>query len=610
MSKQIRAGTGGQTRAVIGRNRLFTQLTGQPTNLITIDDDPRYRTVRETFTASGELIEGMQLLNLFEWYRDRDLPPDTKPIADALPELQGFTTVDIPHPDGGVHYTSYREQHSGDEALRDYRRADGSVYIRTPAGWGYSATPYLLVDRDGRPVASWRRMGGWAREWLQTLTEGSERVFMITDSRYAFNVVHPIRDERFHVIYQVHNAHVRGVGLWNSWVVPDYEPLLRTIPELDGMVLLTERQREDVAERYGPTNNLFTVPNTVDLPELPDPMPPREHATFAIVTRLEPQKNLLDAIEVWALVLKRRPEARPLIYGEGRVRDALQRRIDELEIGDGVTLMGYDRGARRQLLTATGFLMTSTYEGHPLATLESLSFGCPVLSFDIKYGPRDQIADGVDGILVPAGDVAAMAEQVVRLIDDPALVARLSKEALRAADRFDHQAYVQAWGETLDTVVANKPGRVRLEPTLKVHELSHIGSGRVPERLRRTSRSSWAGSDSRRMHLSATLRVKGKIPAGALEDASLSLSAISAATGAVVPLPLTIIRTRRRFDLTSDFDVAETFAAASGSDSALRLRLRLVLNNVAWDAEPARPADVANYEISYAADGTVELHRG
>ena len=81
-------------------------------------------------------------------------------------------------------------------------------------------------------------------------------------------------------------------------------------------------------------------------------------------------------------------------------------------------------------------------------TLEDFRFGCPVLSYDIKYGPRDQITDGVDGFLVPAGDLTAMADRVVQLIDDPALVSRLSDQALLAAGRYDHEAYVRAWADT------------------------------------------------------------------------------------------------------------------------------------------------------------------
>ena len=66
-----------------------------------------------------------------------------------------------------------------------------------------------------------------------------------------------------------------------------------------------------------------------------------------------------------------------------------------------VTLHGHDPRARDALWNSSAFLMTSLFEGYPLSTLESLSHGCPVISYDIKYGPREQISEGVDGFLVP-----------------------------------------------------------------------------------------------------------------------------------------------------------------------------------------------------------------
>ena len=92
-------------------------------------------------------------------------------------------------------------------------------------------------------------------------------------------------------------------------------------------------------------------------------------------------------------------------------------------------LRGYDPHAREALWNASAFLMTSEYEGYPLSTLEAMSQGCPVVSYDIRYGPREQIADGVDGFVVPEGDEAALAERVVELLRSPELVRRMSAAA-------------------------------------------------------------------------------------------------------------------------------------------------------------------------------------
>ena len=95
------------------------------------------------------------------------------------------------------------------------------------------------------------------------------------------------------------------------------------------------------------------------------------------------------------------------------MRESVKRLITKLGLEDSVKLCGWDNNARDTLWTSTGFLMTSRFEGYPLASLESLSRGCPVVSYDIKYGPQEQVTDGVDGFLVPDGDQRAMADRII-----------------------------------------------------------------------------------------------------------------------------------------------------------------------------------------------------
>ena len=420
-----------------------------------------------------------------------------------------------------------------------------------------------------------------------------------------------MRDKRFHVLHLMHNTHTVGERRWNSNLSGAYGPLLDSIRHLDGLVTLTRRQRDDVAERYGATNNLFVVPNPVELPELPALMPERDRATFAIVSRLESQKRLDLAIRAWALVMERRPEAKLLIYGDGGLRLPLETLIAELGVGEGVKLMGHDPRAKEQLLTATAFVMTSGYEGYPLAPLESMSFGCPVISYDIKYGPREQISEGVDGFLVAAGDNEAIADRVVQLIDDPELVRKLSEGALRKAEQHDYNAFLRDWRTALEAAVGNKAGRVRLKPTLVVDRIGWAPARRLPGRLGRLRASSGAFRDSRQIELEATLHLEGKWHKGALADCTFTLDAVSDASGVVTSLPVSATQKGRSFDLTSSFDLAKAFTGTPETDHGMRLRLRLVLNNWAWETTLSRPDGLRpNFEVSFDDRGQLHLLRG
>ena len=135
-----------------------------------------------------------------------------------------------------------------------------------PAADKFPVTPYVLVGHDGRPVRAWRKVGGWHWHWLRWLAGDAERVFLVTDSRFALGNILPRMDDRFFLLHLIHNNHTVGERRWDSPLSPDYEPLFRRMRMVDGLVTLTGRQSEDVAQRFGRVNNLFVVPNRVELP--------------------------------------------------------------------------------------------------------------------------------------------------------------------------------------------------------------------------------------------------------------------------------------------------------------------------------------------------------
>jgi poly(glycerol-phosphate) alpha-glucosyltransferase len=79
--------------------------------------------------------------------------------------------------------------------------------------------------------------------------------------------------------------------------------------------------------------------------------------------------------------------------------------------------------------------------------LESLANGCPVVSYDVKYGPSDIIADGVNGYLVQPGATDELADRVVEVLRDDLLRRRLSERAAVVRKEFSEEAFVARWSE-------------------------------------------------------------------------------------------------------------------------------------------------------------------
>lgn len=148
-------------------------------------------------------------------------------------------------------------------------------------------------------------------------------------------------------------------------------------------------------------------------------------ATLAFAGRLTAQKALGGALEAVARV----DGVKLVIAGEGPEREPLEARASELGIGDRVTFLGAQPRERIIELfhAADATILSSSWENFPHTVVEALAVGTPVLAMEAG-GVSEVVHDGVNGLLVAAGDTAALGEAVRRYFADDGL-----RERLRAA---------------------------------------------------------------------------------------------------------------------------------------------------------------------------------
>lgn len=184
------------------------------------------------------------------------------------------------------------------------------------------------------------------------------------------------------------------------------------------------------------------IPNAVTLPRA-QPVR-RDEALIAFVGRCEESKGILELIEALAEVRQAIPGACLECAGEGDL-DALARHAGALGVADGVRALGWLDPDRRDglLARAAVFALPSHAEGLPMSLLEAMAAGCPVVAASCG-GIPDLVADGVNGLLVPPGDVEALACALHRLLVDRALAERLGNEARATiARRYTAEAALQ-----------------------------------------------------------------------------------------------------------------------------------------------------------------------
>jgi glycosyltransferase involved in cell wall biosynthesis len=123
-------------------------------------------------------------------------------------------------------------------------------------------------------------------------------------------------------------------------------------------------------------------------------------------------------IEATREVVARFPDATVVLMGEGPLRPALAAQAAATGVGGSVRLVGYRTDARALLAAADVFVLCSRYEGMPLAVLEAMEAGLPVVATR-AIGNDEVVEHGVTGTLVPAGDASELGAAITALLADP-----------------------------------------------------------------------------------------------------------------------------------------------------------------------------------------------
>jgi glycosyltransferase involved in cell wall biosynthesis len=138
-----------------------------------------------------------------------------------------------------------------------------------------------------------------------------------------------------------------------------------------------------------------------------------------------------------------------VILGEGSERASLEQLAGELGIAARVHLPGRQTEPTTIMAQASLFVLSSRFEGFPNALLEAMACGLPVLSFDCRSGPGEIIRHGIDGILVPPGNVPALADAMQELMGHPERRGLLARRAAEATRRFDTETVMRMWENLL-----------------------------------------------------------------------------------------------------------------------------------------------------------------
>jgi glycosyltransferase involved in cell wall biosynthesis len=171
------------------------------------------------------------------------------------------------------------------------------------------------------------------------------------------------------------------------------------------------------------------------------------------VTRLHDSKGNEYLVDAARLVVDQRPHAKFFLYGEGPLLEPLQQQAARLGLGDRFVFGGFVKDVARVLGAFDISVFPSLWEGTPLTVFETMAAGKPIVATDAD-GLLDVLTDERDALIVPKRNAAALAEQIVRLIDAPAERARLAANARETSREYDIAAFVRKMERLYDLLHA------------------------------------------------------------------------------------------------------------------------------------------------------------
>ena len=161
--------------------------------------------------------------------------------------------------------------------------------------------------------------------------------------------------------------------------------------------------------------------------------------------RLTYPKNPQRLILVLEKVIKRMPNVKVAIIGDGDLKDEIVNMIAEKKLGDNIHYLGYKTNPYKILASSKVMVMTSRWEGLPMCSLEAMSLGIPLVATP-SDGLMEIIDNGVDGILSEDDDT--IVDSLVSIVESPNYQDSLSRKAKeKALKLMDIQQYISKINE-------------------------------------------------------------------------------------------------------------------------------------------------------------------
>lgn len=221
------------------------------------------------------------------------------------------------------------------------------------------------------------------------------------------------------------------------------------IRKYDKFVCLTEQDKLN----WNGIKNIHVINNFIEKKNIiPSSL---KNKQLIAIGRLSYQKGFDRLILAWRKVKEYHPEWKLELYGNGALKNYLNKLIEDNNLQDVITIHEPTQKIDSKYLESSGLVMSSHYEGMPMVLLEAMSFGLPLISFNCQCGPSDLITDGYNGFLVKEGDINGLSDAIIKLIENETLRQKMGENSFNRANQFLKDDIMAKWQNLLNSLIMN-----------------------------------------------------------------------------------------------------------------------------------------------------------
>ena len=243
---------------------------------------------------------------------------------------------------------------------------------------------------------------------------------------------------------------------------PTYkEAVTFSINESDIVTSVSESLKQDTLRLFRIDKDIKVIPNFTNIKKSKETSPCKrtvmakpEELIVTHISNFRKVKRIDDVVRIFYGIQQKLP-AKLIMVGDGPEREIADQLCKDLGIKSKVLFLGNTSDIDRILCFTDLFLLPSASESFGLSALEAMAAGVPVVSSNTGGLPEVN-EEGISGYLCPIGDVKAMAEKAIYILEDKARLAQFKQNARKVAERFDEEKIVPMYEALYYSAIGNE----------------------------------------------------------------------------------------------------------------------------------------------------------